>query len=84
MTFQPIRSGVRAISSLVAPRSPRPGESSETASIRLVLPAPFGPKTATGRGVEREPVRAVRAEVREAEAGDGERGQRQTRIGITT
>ena len=32
-----------------APRRPRPGERSETASIRLVLPAPFGPKTATGR-----------------------------------
>ena len=32
-----------------APRKPRPGESSEIASIRLVLPAPFGPKIATGR-----------------------------------
>ena len=42
-TFQPIRPGARASSSLAAPRSPRPGDSSDTASIRLVLPAPFGP-----------------------------------------
>ena len=29
-------------------RSPRPGESSEIASRRLVLPAPFGPASTTG------------------------------------
>ena len=34
-------------SSSVARRSPRPGASSEVASIRLVLPAPFGPVSTT-------------------------------------
>ena len=33
----------RAKSAFRAPRSPRPGESSEIASSRLVLPDPFGP-----------------------------------------
>ena len=74
-TFQPMLSGVRAISSAAAPRRPRPGESSDTASIRLVLPAPFGPKTATGRPSSSSSRRAVRAEMREAEPGDGERSQ---------
>jgi hypothetical protein len=31
------------------PAQARPGDRSETASIRLVLPAPLGPKSATGR-----------------------------------
>ena len=30
-------------------RKPRPGDNSDTASRMLVLPAPFGPKIATGR-----------------------------------
>jgi hypothetical protein len=48
-TFQPMASGRRMISSAVARRRPLPGDRSETASIRLVLPAPLGPKSATGR-----------------------------------
>ena len=48
-TFQPSASGRRDSSSAAARRSPRPGERSETASRMFVLPAPFGPKIATGR-----------------------------------
>ena len=36
-----------ATSSSVARRRPRPGASNEIASIRLVLPAPFGPVSTT-------------------------------------
>jgi hypothetical protein len=36
-----------AISSSVARRRPRPGASSEIASIKLVLPAPFSPVSTT-------------------------------------
>ena len=37
-----------ASSSMVARRKPRPGASSEIASIRLVLPAPLAPVSTTG------------------------------------
>ena len=37
-----------ATSSRVARRRPRPGARNEIASIRLVLPAPFGPTSTTG------------------------------------
>ncbi len=40
--------GRRSISVSFAPRSPRPGARNETASSRLVLPAPFGPVSTTG------------------------------------
>ena len=38
----------KASSSKVARRKPRPGASSEIASIRLVLPAPLAPVSTTG------------------------------------
>ena len=39
----------KATSSSVARRNPRPGARNEMASIRLVLPAPFGPNSTIGR-----------------------------------
>ncbi len=84
-TFQPIDSGRRAISATVAPRSPRPGDSSEIASSTLVLPAPFGPKSATGR--ESEVIRVARCERkcdRVSEVIERPGKPVQTRIGITT
>ncbi len=54
-TPHPGSSPWRSISASLARRNPRPGASSETASRRLVLPAPFGPTSTTGRasGVSR-------------------------------
>ena len=49
-TEKPPPPPVRAISGRVAPLSPRPGESSETASSTLVLPAPFSPVSTTRPG----------------------------------
>jgi hypothetical protein len=40
----------RAMSERAAPRSPRPGVSSDTASSTLVLPAPFSPNSRTKPG----------------------------------
>ena len=39
---------LRTCSESLAPRKPRPGESSEMASRTLVLPAPLGPASTTG------------------------------------
>ena len=45
----PIGDGpLRVCSASLAPRRPRPGDSSEIASSTLVLPAPFGPASTTG------------------------------------
>ena len=73
-TFQPAASGTRASSSLAAPRSPRPGESSDTASTRLVLPAPFGPNTATGRASSSSRVRPCERNRPSPSGRDRERG----------
>ena len=40
--------GRRSISVSLAPRNPRPGARNDSASNRLVLPAPFGPVSTTG------------------------------------
>src|SRR5665647_1894905 len=47
-TAQEPSPSVKASSSMVARRKPRPGASSEIASIRLVLPAPLAPVSTTG------------------------------------
>ena len=41
--MRPVRAPPRQTPPIRAPRSPRPGTSSDTASSRLVLPDPFGP-----------------------------------------
>ena len=64
----------RSISPSRAPRRPRPGARNDIASSRLVLPAPLGPVSTTGRGVEVEPGRAIIAEI-----GEHEPGRRATR-----
>ena len=46
-TAHPPSPSLNATSSIVARRSPRPGEKKEIASRRLVLPAPFGPVSTT-------------------------------------
>jgi hypothetical protein len=58
------------ISSAVARRRPRPGDSRETASIRLVLPAPLGPWMRDGTAIEIEPRAPVAAKMREAQMGN--------------
>ena len=52
-----------ATSSRVARRRPRPGVRNEMASIRLVLPAPFGPTSTTGRSPTVRLCGAVAAEI---------------------
>ena len=60
----------RAISARLAPRRPRPGESSDTASSTLVLPAPFSPVRMTKPGPGAISGVGVGAEIGQAEAGD--------------
>ena len=50
MTDQGPAPPLRSISPRRARRRPRPGARNEIASSRLVLPAPFGPVSTTGRG----------------------------------
>ena len=47
----------------LAPRSPRPGARNDTASSRLVLPAPLGPVSTTGAVPTVEPRLAIIAEI---------------------
>ena len=66
--------GLRAISARSARRRPRPGANSDSASSRLVLPAPFSPASATTRSLDRQIERRVGAEVLQDEAGDAGAG----------
>ncbi len=56
-TAQEPSPSAKATSSSVARRRPRPGARKEIASIRLVLPAPFGPTSTTGRSPTLEAAR---------------------------
>ena len=58
----------RARSAIRAPRRPRPGTSSETASSRLVLPLPFGPNSTAMRRARPPGQRRVAAEVGQRQA----------------
>ena len=61
---------VNATSSSVARRRPRPGARNEIASIRLVLPAPFGPTSTASCASTVSARRAIAAEIRQREAAD--------------
>ena len=69
-TAQEPSPSLNATSSSVARRSPRPGARNEIASIRLVLPAPFGPDQHDRPVAERELRRAVAAEIGQRQAAD--------------
>ena len=63
------RPRAKATSSSVARRRPRPGASNEIASSRLVLPAPFGPTSTTGRCADVDLRRVIAAEIASASGG---------------
>ena len=69
-TAQEPSPSVNATSSSVARRRPRPGARNEIASIRLVLPAPFGPTSTIEpcAGLERRGV--IVAEIGQRQAAD--------------
>ena len=50
-------------------RNPRPGDRKDTASSRLVLPAPLGPVSTTGAAIGSSRRRAVAAEIGQSEPG---------------
>ena len=52
-----------------------PGARNEIASIRLVLPAPFGPTSTTGPGADLDLRGVVAAEIRQREAADARRAE---------
>ena len=59
-----------ATSSSVARRKPRPGARNEIASIRLVLPAPFGPTSTASCASTVSARGAIAAEIRQRQAAD--------------
>ena len=60
----------RASSAVRAPRRPRPGCNSDTASSRLVLPEPFGPVTTDMRAAGRQVRAGIIAELSQGETGE--------------
>ena len=71
-----------ATSSSVARRRPRPGARNEIASIRLVLPAPFGPTSTASCASTRKRRGAIAAEIRERQAADACRAHRVPEAGV--
>ena len=69
-TAQAPSPSLKATSSSVARRRPRPGTRNDIASIRLVLPAPFGPVSTTRLPPTVEARRVVAAEIAQRQAAD--------------
>ena len=76
---------LRWMAASFAPRKPRPGDKSEIASSRLVLPVPFAPAKTTGHGIDAQLGPRIGAEIGQADAQSGERarGRRRKRIART-